>query len=363
LIVTTAAHCGTNHRTAIFGETRATPARTVPIEFCRTFSGAGGGATRHDWAFCKLTQPVMDVPIIPILMGCETDILKPGQKVVVAGFGRIEAGGTGSGTKRWVETTVNRVDTGQGIQVGGMGKAPCFGDSGGPAFVQLADGTWRVFGIDSVGTGASCAAGDLMTLIHKGVAWMEMQSGIDITPCHNADGTWNPSAACQGFSMSPLATGRAWANGCAEAQLSPPAATCGAPFGGGDGGPPPPGDAAARDTTPRPDTTPPAQDALSDVKPPSNDTAAGDVAREVATASDSVSGGGVDSGSLDAHSPGADFDAASDNRGAPGLVPAGGGGCSCDLGASRGSHGTTTWIALGLLAAAVARTRGSRRRR
>src|SRR4051812_35558048 len=33
LIVTTAGHCGTNHRTATFGETRNSPgARTVPIE-------------------------------------------------------------------------------------------------------------------------------------------------------------------------------------------------------------------------------------------------------------------------------------------------------------------------------------------
>jgi hypothetical protein len=265
LIVTTAAHCGTGHKTAIFGETRTRPARRVAIEYCKTFSrtGVDGGAapvagnTLRDWAYCKLAQPVTDVPIVPILMGCETDILKPGQKVIVAGFGDTEVKQGGFGTKRWVETTVNRVDSGRGIQVGGMGKAPCFGDSGGPAFVKLADGSWRVFGIDSSGLGNSCAAGDLMALIHKGVPWIEQSSGIDITPCHDADGTWHPGPGCGGFSMAPDFAGRTWAQGCSEPALSPPASTCGAPSAAvppavadGGGGP---SDGSAAPTPPVPD--------------------------------------------------------------------------------------------------------------
>lgn len=247
-VVTTASHCGTNHQTAIFGETSSSPARSIPIEFCRRFDGHGDGTTRTDWAVCKLTEPVTDIPIIPILMGCETEILRPRQKVVIAGFGRTEANEGDTGTKRWVETTINRVDDGRGIQVGGMGKAPCFGDSGGPAFVKLPDGSWRVFGIDSTGTDDSCAAGDLMALIHRGVAWMEQKVELDITPCHDADGKWNPSAACQGFSMEPMTAGRAWTNGCAEPTLSPPAATCGAAFGVDGGEPSPPPDASPEDT-------------------------------------------------------------------------------------------------------------------
>jgi MYXO-CTERM domain-containing protein len=244
LIVTTAGHCGTNHRTATFGETRTSPgARTVNIQSCSVYNGPRIAGHLTDWAFCKLATPVTDVPIVPILMGCETDILKPGQKVVVAGFGDNTDNGTGFGTKRWVETTVNREDTGRGIQVGGMGKAPCFGDSGGPAFVKLADGSWRVFGVDSSGTGSSCGAGDLMGLIHPAVPWIEQTSGVDVTPCHDADGTWNPSASCTGFSLAPDSTGRTWDNGCAEPITSGREATCGPPFGG-DGGA---FDAGARD--------------------------------------------------------------------------------------------------------------------
>jgi hypothetical protein len=236
LIVTTAGHCGTNHRTATFGETSNSPgARKVPIESCHVYNGPRIAGHLTDWAFCKLAMPVTDVPIVPILMGCETDILKPGQSVVVAGFGDNTDNGTGFGTKRWVETTINRVDTGQGIQVGGNGKAPCFGDSGGPAFVKLADGSWRVFGVDSSGTGNSCGAGDLMGEIHPAVPWIEQTSGVDVSPCTDADGTWNPSASCTGFSLAPDSTGRTWDNGCAEPITSGREATCGPPFSGDAG--------------------------------------------------------------------------------------------------------------------------------
>jgi hypothetical protein len=236
LIITTAAHCGTNHRMATFGETSGAPARRVPIESCKVFQGENG-PDATDFAFCKLRTPVTDVPIIPPLMGCEVDVLKVGQKVVVAGFGDNNDRNGGFGTKRWVETTINRLDTGKGAQIGGMGKAPCYGDSGGPAFVQLADGSWRAFGIDSAGLADSCTAGDIMAMIWKAVPWIEEQSGIDISPCHDADGKWHPGPDCHGFSQDPLATGRSWANGCAEPTLSPPAATCGmaeTPSDGGD---------------------------------------------------------------------------------------------------------------------------------
>jgi hypothetical protein len=259
LIIATAAHCGTSEKTAILGETRNSPARTVAIEYCRSFQGEDGPSVT-DYGFCKLKEPVEDVPIVPVLMGCETQILQVGQKVIVAGFG--DSGrDTGYGTKRWVETTIMRLSPTRGIQVGGMGKAPCFGDSGGPAFVQLPDGGWRVFGIDSAGLAMSCDAGDLMALMHDAVPWIEKQSKLDVTPCHDADGTWNPGPACRSFSMAPDMSGRSWSNGCAEPALSPPITTCGPQFAvdGGPSGDAGPDGAGAPDTTPdlaAPDTRP-----------------------------------------------------------------------------------------------------------
>jgi hypothetical protein len=189
------------------------------------------------------------VPIVPILMGCEVDVLQPGTPIIEAGFGDSDDNGNGFGRKRWVATSFNRTSNGA-ANVGGNGKGYCYGDSGGPAFVKLAGGSWRAFGIVSEGTGPSCADGDLIAYIHKAVPWIEQMSGIDITPCTNADGTWNPSAACTGFSLAPDGAGRTWSNGCAEPVMSGREATCGPPFGGDAGPPvdaPPPDSAGPRD--------------------------------------------------------------------------------------------------------------------
>jgi hypothetical protein len=228
-IVITAAHCGTSHKTATFGETRNGP-RKVPIERCQRVGNGNDAA--QDYAFCKLATPVTDVPIAPPLMGCEVDQLTPGRPVVLAGFGDADDKGNGFGTKRFLNTVFNKLDRGA-ANVGGKGVGACYGDSGGPAFVKLNDGSWRSFGIDSEGLGESCGAGDRLAFMHTGVPWIEKTSGIDITPCHDADGTWHPGPGCGGFPLDMAATGRSWDKGCAEPALSPPAATCGAAYAAG----------------------------------------------------------------------------------------------------------------------------------
>ena len=62
-------------------------------EFCQVNPQYSG--SNHDFAFCKLAQPVTNVEIVPILMGCETSILAPGTEIVLAGFGQTENGGVG----------------------------------------------------------------------------------------------------------------------------------------------------------------------------------------------------------------------------------------------------------------------------
>jgi hypothetical protein len=227
-IVITAAHCGIKHKTATFGEAAA-GARKVAIESCKTMGNGDDAAM--DYAYCKLATPVTDVPIAPPLMGCEIDQLTPGRTFMMAGFGDADDKGNGFGRKRWLEGIFNKIDRGA-ANVAGKGIGYCYGDSGGPAFVKLSDGSWRTFGIDSEGRGDSCGAGDLMAFVHIAVPWIEKTSGIDITPCHDADGTWNPGPNCRGFAMNQELEGRAWANGCAEPALSPPAATCGAAYAG-----------------------------------------------------------------------------------------------------------------------------------
>ncbi|MBL8974478.1 MAG: trypsin-like serine protease [Myxococcales bacterium] len=224
-VVIYAQHCGTGYTQIAMGENLSAPKRKLQVEFCKTIGGGGGPGTGQDFAFCKLTEPVLDVPIVPILMGCETEILKPGQPVTIVGFGDADTGPYG--IKREVTTTINSIQNGE-ASIGGNGKDSCQGDSGGPVYVQLGDGSWRVFGITSYG--GQCGSGGMYSMMHNGMAWFEQESGIDLTPCHNADGTWAPGFDCHDFPTTPAAGGGAWTEGCGGGPTGGYSATCGAPF-------------------------------------------------------------------------------------------------------------------------------------
>jgi|JI6StandDraft_1071083.scaffolds.fasta_scaffold00938_5 MYXO-CTERM domain-containing protein len=224
-VVVYAQHCGSNVPSVWMGEDIEKPSRTLQTEFCRTIPGGGPG-TGLDVAFCKLKEPVLDVPIVPILMGCETEILQPGQGVTVVGFGLADNGPYG--IKRAVSTTIKSF-MGKEINIGGGGKDSCNGDSGGPVYVELPGIGWRVFGITSYGP-SPCGPGGTYSMMHNGVAWIEQESGIDITPCHAADGTWAPTFGCRGFPLDPSTGGGAWAQGCGGGGVEDFSATCGAAF-------------------------------------------------------------------------------------------------------------------------------------
>jgi hypothetical protein len=230
-LVIYAAHCGDDYSWVRLGESiNGGQGRYVDTAQCETYPGGGPG-TGQDFAFCTLAEPVNDVPIVPILMGCETDAITTGAPVTLVGFG--EANNGPYGVKRQVVTTIGGVNSDDEVFVGGGGKDTCQGDSGGPVFIELDDGTWRVFGITSYG--GACGGGGYYSMMHNGIDWFESQSGIDLTPCHDADGTWNPGADCEGFPTDPGTTHGTWANGCSGGPVSGASQTCG-DAGGGDGG-------------------------------------------------------------------------------------------------------------------------------
>jgi hypothetical protein len=102
-VVIYAGHCpGVN--TVWMGERVNQPWRSLPVEFCRAYPGGQQGT---DFAFCKLKAPVLDVPLVPILMGCETELLVPGQQVTIVGYGNADNGPYG--IKREVTTTINGI--------------------------------------------------------------------------------------------------------------------------------------------------------------------------------------------------------------------------------------------------------------
>lgn len=103
--------------------------------------------------------------------------------------------------------------------------------------MKLADGTWRVFGATSTTNSPACASLGTWALIHPNVAWVEQQSGVDITPCFDAaSGAWQPGPKCSGVPLNPEVTDGTWPNLCTEQlMLSGPLASCG---GATDAGPP-----------------------------------------------------------------------------------------------------------------------------
>jgi MYXO-CTERM domain-containing protein len=185
-----------------------------------------------DFGFCELPTAI-DVPIVPPLMGCEVDAVAVGMPVTLVGFGRDEE--NVRGIKRAVTTTLNDIDNSPmqptlEYWIGDLTAGGCRGDSGGPAFVEMVDGTWRVLGVASWAAllGYACGFGSSYGKLHEAVAWIEATSGFDITGCHDAGGAWNPGPQCQGFPLEPQAGTASWPRGCASS-LQDMAQTCAVP--------------------------------------------------------------------------------------------------------------------------------------
>lgn len=247
-LVIYAAHCGRRASAVQFGEKRPF-ARSIRTEYCKTYPGGGQpekGGDHKDYAFCVLAQEVTDVPITPILYGCETEAIEIGAEAVVAGFGATLHGKRDNGIQREVVTTIDRIDEEAGkVSVGGAGKGKgkgsCFGDSGGPLFIQLPESidperSWRVFGVTSYGDAEpKCDGQAWYGLMHdkQAVPWIEKESGIDITPCFDVDGTWNPTKDCGRFPLDPGADG-SWDNACQGGEVGKMSSTCG-PASGSSG--------------------------------------------------------------------------------------------------------------------------------
>lgn len=217
-VVVTAKHClvaGTkiNPPTQIgLGETRDSWARTVAVSSCAVHPD-------NDFGYCILAEDVTDVPIVPAMAPCETSALAAAKPIVEAGFGVIGTQGMVYGTKKWINGTIADIPDDQiTIDVTtGSQDGEYFGDSGGPLYFQMPDGTWRVIGEDCcsppISPGNQNPRISTYVSVPFHVAWAEQTSGIDLTPCHDASG-WNPTTACTGFPTNPGDGVGIWANQC-----------------------------------------------------------------------------------------------------------------------------------------------------
>lgn len=251
-VVLTAAHCLLSQVPAdiAFGPDGRAPVADVGVQRCDWHPAYDGseGSEGSDVAYCVLDGEV-DLQVVPPAMGCEEDVLVPGTEVTIVGYGSTAASldpesgwewTEGVGPKRLTNQTLEQVYANTLFLLGIDGASACPGDSGGPALVRLSDGTWRTLGAGSrlhpdstYENENDCGYGALYSTFAHVMPWIEDGAGYDITPCHDADGTWNPDERCGGFPLAPGDAGQSsgtWDDGCASASLSEYGQTCGAPF-------------------------------------------------------------------------------------------------------------------------------------
>jgi hypothetical protein len=213
-----------------FGEDAWDGGRVVAVERCKAYPGYAGATDQgHDWAYCVLAESVDDLPIASPLYGCERELLEVGEEVAIVGYGQtLDAP---SGVKRWAATTLAAVTPGNNTTLVGNPNAGlasfCAGDSGGPALIRLADGSWRTFGIASTVAG-ECGGYGAHSTLAGAIPWIEQDTGIDVTPCHAIDGSWAPGPACGGaFAAGPNVGVGTWADWCASTASVGSSTSCG----------------------------------------------------------------------------------------------------------------------------------------
>lgn len=87
-----------------------------------------------------------------------------------------------------LELQVSKVlRSGLELEVDGHGHGPCDGDSGGPAFLRLPDGSLRPAGIDSRGYG--CGAKSIYGAPFPALCWLRDEAAVDRLPpgCESCD--------------------------------------------------------------------------------------------------------------------------------------------------------------------------------
>lgn len=134
----------------------------------------------HDFAWVRLAQAVDIDPVLPITSQSEyDDAMVDGREVVFVGYGQDEQDVTG--VKREVTSEITSFnDSGREFKAGGGGLDSCFGDSGGPALIQLASGEWRLAGVLS--RGGECGKGGIYGVPLPELCWVRDSSGTDLLP-------------------------------------------------------------------------------------------------------------------------------------------------------------------------------------
>jgi len=139
---------------------------------------AEGPSQYYDLAILKLAEPVTDVEPMIVPSVAEAAGLTAGTMLTLVGYGQTVDGNPGSGGVLFQGDAPVIGSSASELQIGTPGAIQnCYGDSGGPAFVDLGSGL-RTVGIVSRGAtdDAACATGGLDTRVDFYLGWIRQQA-------------------------------------------------------------------------------------------------------------------------------------------------------------------------------------------
>jgi len=140
-----------------------------------------------DYGYIVTTDPLPEPYAVPMTEQDEWDFaMQWDRELTLVGYGQDDDGNIG--IKRFVNVTINGFSPeGLEFEAGGDGRDSCNGDSGGPAFVLLPDGTRRLVGIISRGSEV-CGSKGIVGTPHPGLCWVRDETGTDVTgSCSSCD--------------------------------------------------------------------------------------------------------------------------------------------------------------------------------
>lgn len=238
-LVLTAGHClagfapGSTTITIYYGPEAFLQSQSVDAvswgthpEFC---SKTSCGDDIHDLGYLTLPSDfvVQQYPSLIVDQQTWDESMTPGTVVTLVGYGEADndpgAPNSGNGIKREVDVTIDHL-TPKGLEffAGGDGKDTCRGDSGGPAFVTLDDGTLALAGILSRGSDP-CGEGGFYGAPYAGLCWVRDETGVDLVPSGCADcaclDTAPPPEGC-GCTTDPAGAPLHWSGLAVLAMLS-----------------------------------------------------------------------------------------------------------------------------------------------
>lgn len=152
----------------------------------------------YDFGYVILAQDVVGVATIPPLVTQDEwdEAMHVGEEIHVVGFGTVvdpdenELLTTSDvGHKRIMSTPIDHFSqSGLEFRAGGEGQDACGGDSGGPAFIKLASGEYRLAGVTSRGV-RPCGTGDSVYGVpYPILEWLRDETDADLLPADCPDG-------------------------------------------------------------------------------------------------------------------------------------------------------------------------------